>query len=136
MHTEQCDTQSCYQKWMWNDDRRLVNVLDLDDKECISAKQPSNSSDLQLEGCSKTSLRWECRDTLVKLKDKDLYLIEKNQGFDILLSPYTEHLSTWVKFSTQDNICTKNRKGKSPSDTNTTCQIEIHFWKLLNLYET
>jgi hypothetical protein len=110
---EGCDLQSCQQKWMWTADAQLVNVNDLQDPKCISTDQPAESSELHLQSCSQNPLRWECNDTVVKLKGYDLYLNPWNNGFDVNLFSYAGSWSRLVKYTTRDNICSGNRKGKS-----------------------
>ncbi|CAB4014071.1 fibroblast growth factor receptor 4-like isoform X1 [Paramuricea clavata] len=112
LHVEDCNLQSCRQKWMWTADAQLVNVNTLQHRECISTDQPAESSALHLQSCSQNSLRWECNNTLVKLKDYDLYL-NANEKNDVKLFSYTGPWSHWVKNTTGDNICSVNRKAKA-----------------------
>ncbi len=112
---EDCDLQSCRQKWTWTASRQLMNVNDLEDPKCISTDQPADSSVLDLQKCSETTLRWECNDTLVQLKGDNLYLNYGNRGDKVNLFSYTGVWSRWVKYTTQDNICSDSRKGEEIS---------------------
>ena len=117
LSAEDCDLQSCVQKWMRSADGKLVHVNSLGaDLMCISRNQPVESSVLTLQNCSQNPLRWKCENDLLKLRGYNLYLnYEKlHKHLNLLSSAGTA--SHWVRYSTRDNICSAGKKGKNGSN--------------------
>lgn len=112
LHVENCNLQSCRQKWMWSADGKLINVNDLYHPMCISTNQPVESKALSLQSCSQNPLRWKCENELIKLKGYNLYLNYEKKRNDVNLFSSAGNLSHWVRYSTRDNICSASKKGK------------------------
>ena len=115
LHVENCNLQSCRQKWAWTASKQLMNVNDLSKPLCISTTNPLvQSSELDGRDCSQKQLRWQCKDSLIKLKDYDLYMnLDKfSSGQKINLLSNGGNWSHWVKYTTRDYICSQSRKGK------------------------
>ena len=113
LHVEDCNLQSCRQKWAWTASRQLMNVNDFTNPMCISTNQypPPQSSQLNLHNCSQKKLGWQCNNSLVKLKDYDLYLnFDVSSGYNVNLLPIAGFGSHWVKYTTRDDICSESRK--------------------------